>query len=60
MGDFSMSNITDTQAVTIVIFGTFALWLFMAWREDRINKKTDEAWRAGYEQGVKMAKQNVR
>jgi hypothetical protein len=55
-----MENITDTQAVAIIIFGTFALWGFMAWREDRINKKTDEAWRAGYEQGVKMAKQNVR
>jgi len=55
-----MENITDTQAVAIVIFGTFALWGFMAWREERMNKKTDEAWLAGYEQGVKMAKQNVR
>jgi hypothetical protein len=55
-----MENITDTQAVAIIIFGTFALWAFMAWREDRINQKTDEAWRAGYEQGMKVTKQNVR
>jgi preprotein translocase subunit YajC len=55
-----MENITDTQAVAIVIFGTFAFWLFMAWREDRINKKTDEAWLAGYEQGTKVVRSNVR
>lgn len=55
-----MSNITDTQAVAIIIFGTFALWSFLAWREDRMNKKTDEAWRAGYEQGMKVVQRNVR
>jgi preprotein translocase subunit YajC len=55
-----MENITDTQAVAIIIFGTFALWAFMAWREDRINKKTDEAWLAGYEQGTKVVRSNVR
>jgi preprotein translocase subunit YajC len=55
-----MENITDTQAVAIIIFGTFALWAFMAWREDRINKKTDEAWLAGYEQGTKVVRSNDR
>ena len=55
-----MQNITDQQAVAIIIFGTFALWSFLAWREDRINKKMDEAWRAGYEQGQKVVKHHVR
>ena len=55
-----MENITDTQAVAIIIFGTFALFLFMAWREERRNKLWDEAWRAGYEQGMKVVRSNVR
>jgi hypothetical protein len=55
-----MSNITDQMAVAIIIFGTFGLWLFMAWIEERKNKRWDEAWRAGYEQGMKVVKHNVR
>jgi len=55
-----MENITDTQAVAIIIFGTFALFAFMAWREERRNKLWDQAWRAGYEQGTKVVRSNVR
>jgi preprotein translocase subunit YajC len=54
-----MSNISDQMAVAIVIFSTFAVFLFMAWREERRNKLWDEAWRAGYEQGMKVIRSNV-
>ena len=55
-----MSNISDQMAVAIVIFTTFAVFLFMAWLEERRNKLWDEAWRAGYEQGMKVIRSNVR
>jgi preprotein translocase subunit YajC len=55
-----MSNISDQMAVAIVIFSTFGVFLFMAWREDRKNRLWDEAWRAGYEQGMKVVRSNVR
>ena len=55
-----MSNISDQMAVAIVIFSTFGVFLFMAWREERRNKLWDEAWRAGYEQGMKVVRSNVR
>lgn len=55
-----MENITDQMAVAIVIFGTFAFWLFMAWMEERKNKRWDQAWQAGYEQGMKVVSRNVR
>jgi hypothetical protein len=55
-----MENITDQMAVAIVIFGGLGAMALAAWREDRINKKTDEAWRAGYEQGMKVVQKNVR
>ena len=55
-----MENITDTQAVALAMMAFVATYLFFAWREDRINKKTDEAWRAGYEQGMKVVQRNVR
>ena len=55
-----MENITDQQAVAIVIFGTFAIWSFLAWREERINKRCDEAWKAGYEMGLSVTKATYR
>ena len=55
-----MENITDTQAVALAMIAFAATYLFFAWREDRMNKKTDAAWRAGYEQGQKVIKHNVR
>lgn len=55
-----MSNITDTQAVAISMIAFVITYLFFAWREDRMNKKMDEAWRAGYEQGMKVVQRNVR
>lgn len=55
-----MENITDTQAVAICMIAFAAVYCFFAWREDRMNKKMDEAWRAGYEQGQKVVKHHVR
>jgi hypothetical protein len=55
-----MSNISDQMAVAIVIFGTLGGMAFMAYLEDRKNKLWDEAWRAGYEQGMKVVRSNVR
>jgi uncharacterized membrane protein len=55
-----MSNITDIQAAAIAMITFVVVYSLLAWREDRINKKTDEAWRAGYEQGMKVVKHNVR
>lgn len=55
-----MSNLSDIQAAALSMIAFVATYLFFAWREDRINKKTDEAWRAGYEQGMKVVQRNVR
>jgi hypothetical protein len=55
-----MSNLTDIQAASIAMITFVVVYSFLAWREDRINKKTDEAWRAGYEQGTKVVSRNVR
>lgn len=55
-----MSNITDIQAVAIAMIAFVVVYSFFAWREDRLNKKMDEAWRAGYEQGMKVVSRNVR
>jgi preprotein translocase subunit YajC len=55
-----MSNITDIQAAAIAMIAFVVIYSFLAWREDRMNKKTDEAWRAGYEQGLKVVQKNVR
>jgi uncharacterized membrane protein len=55
-----MSNITDIQAAAIAMITFVVVYSLLAWREDRINKKTDAAWRAGYEQGMKVVKHNVR
>jgi uncharacterized membrane protein len=55
-----MENITDIQAAGIAMITFVAIYSFLAWREDRINKKTDEAWRAGYEQGMRVVQKNVR
>jgi uncharacterized membrane protein len=55
-----MENITDIQAAAIAMITFVVIYSFLAWREDRINKKTDEAWRAGYEQGQKVVKHHVK
>lgn len=55
-----MENITDIQAAAISMIAFVVVYSFFAWREDRLNKKMDEAWRAGYEQGMKVVKTNVR
>jgi len=55
-----MQNITDIQAAGIAMIAFVVIYSFLAWREDRMNKKTDAAWRAGYEQGMKVVKHNVR
>lgn len=55
-----MENITDIQAAAIAMISFVVVYSFFAWREDRLNKKMDEAWRAGYEQGMKVVKTNVR
>ena len=55
-----MSNITDIQAAALAMIAFVVSYSFFAWREDRINKKTDEAWRAGYEQGMRVVQKNVR
>lgn len=55
-----MRNITDIQAAAISMIAFVVVYSFFAWREDRLNKKMDEAWRAGYEQGMKVIKHNVR
>jgi uncharacterized membrane protein len=55
-----MSNITDIQAAAIAMITFVVIYSLLAWREDRMNKKTDEAWRAGYEQGMKVVQRNVR
>ena len=55
-----MNNITDIQVAAIAMISFVVIYSFLAWREDRMNKKTDEAWRAGYEQGMKVVKRNVR
>jgi hypothetical protein len=55
-----MENITDIQAAAIAMITFVVVYSFFACREDRINKKTDEAWRAGYEQGMRVVQKNVR
>lgn len=55
-----MSNLSDIQAAAISMIAFVVVYSFFAWREDRLNKKMDEAWRAGYEQGMKVVKTNVR
>ena len=55
-----MNNITDIQAAAIAMITFVVIYSLLAWREDRMNKKTDEAWRAGYEQGMKVVNRNVR
>lgn len=55
-----MSNITDIQALALSMIAFAAVYCFFAWREEVMNKKTDAAWRAGYEQGMKVVQKNVR
>lgn len=55
-----MKNITDIQVAAIAMITFVVVYSFLAWREDRINKKMDEAWHAGYEQGMKVVKHHVR
>ena len=55
-----MEKITDIQVASIAMISFVVIYSFLAWREDRLNKKTDEAWRAGYEQGMKVVQRNVR
>ena len=55
-----MKNISDQMAVVIVIFGGIGVMALIAWLDDRKNKMLDEYWRAGYEQGMKVVKRNVR
>jgi uncharacterized membrane protein len=55
-----MENITDIQAAGIAMITFVVVYSLLAWREDRINRKTDEAWRAGYEQGSKVVKHHVK
>jgi len=55
-----MNNITDIQVAAIAMISFVVIYSFLAWREDRMNKKTDEAWRAGYEQGMRVVQKNVR
>ena len=55
-----MSNISDQMAVAIVIFSGLGSMAFMAFLEDRKNRLWDKAWRAGYEQGMKVVRSNVR
>jgi hypothetical protein len=55
-----MANISDQLALTIIIFGGFGFMITAAWLDDRKNRKWDEAWRAGYEQGMKVVNRNVR
>jgi len=55
-----MENLTDIQVAAIAMITFVVVYSFFAWREDRINKKTDEAWRAGYEQGMRVVQKNVR
>jgi uncharacterized membrane protein len=55
-----MSNLTDIQAAAIAMITFVIIYSLLAWREDRMNKKTDAAWRAGYEQGMKVVQRNVR
>ena len=55
-----MKNITDIQAAAISMIAFVVVYSFFAWREDRLNKKMDEAWRAGYEQGMKVINHQVK
>jgi hypothetical protein len=55
-----MSNITDGQVLAIAMIAFALTFIIGAWREDRRNRLWDEAWRAGYEQGMKVVKHNVR
>ena len=55
-----MKNISDQMAVAIVIFGGMGVMALVAWLDDRKNKMLDEYRRAGYEQGMKVVKRNVR
>lgn len=55
-----MSNITDIQGAALAMIAFVVVYSFFAWREDRLNRKMDEAWRAGYEQGLKVVQRNVR
>lgn len=51
-----MENTTDTQAVALCMIAFVVTYLFFAWREERINKRCDEAWRDGYEMGQSVTK----
>jgi hypothetical protein len=46
----------DYMFFLLPLLGFIAFYSFMAWREDRINQLTDAAWRAGYEQGMKVSR----
>ena len=51
-----MEKITDAQAVAIAMITFVIVYIFLAWREERINKRCDEAWKAGYEMGQSVTK----
>ena len=55
-----MNNISDQMAVAIVIFSGIGVMALVAWLDDRKNRILDAHWRAGYEQGMKVVKRNVR
>ena len=55
-----MSGLSDQMAVAIVIFGALGVMALIAWLDDRKNRILDAHWRAGYEQGMKVVKRNVR
>jgi uncharacterized membrane protein len=55
-----MENITDIQAAGIAMITFVVVYSLLAWREERMNKKLDEYWQSGYEQGMKVVSRNVR
>jgi len=48
--------VNDYMFLLLPFLSFIAFYSFMAWREDRINRLTDAAWRAGYEQGMKVSR----
>ena len=48
------------EMIWIAMAGGFTFMVIAEFIQSRIDNKTDAAWRAGYEQGMKVVQRNVR
>jgi len=48
------------EMIWVAMAGGFTFMVIAEFIQSRIDNKTDEAWRAGYEQGMRVVQKNVR